>query len=99
GRYADRDTPILTYISGHSGGPKSRAWIQLEPTRIKLSVGPTDYIVFDTKDNRPMYLKPGIWELNLDTSIKQIATPDGQSWTRRDNDEENKITNGRFGLA
>ena len=45
-----------------------------------------------------MYLKAGIWELTLTTSIKQIVTPDGQSWTKKDSDEDNLIRNRRFGI-
>jgi hypothetical protein len=98
GKYAERETPILTQITGHSSDLKDRAWLEIEPRRIKLYVGPTDYIAFAIKDEHPIYLKPGLWELNLDCSIKQIVTPDGQSWTRQDDAEVNIVKNGRFGL-
>jgi hypothetical protein len=98
GKYAERETPILTQITGHSSGLKDRAWLEIEPKRIKLYVGPTDYIAFASRDEHPIYLKPGVWELHLDCSIKQIVTPDGQSWTRQDDDESDIIKNGRFGL-
>jgi len=98
GKYAERETQIFTEITGHGSGLKSRAWLDIEPKRIKLYVGPTDYIIFAMKNDHPIYLKPGIWELYLDCSIKQIVTPDGQSWTRKDDAESNIIKNGKFGL-
>ncbi|MDX6528461.1 MAG: hypothetical protein QOH41_751 [Blastocatellia bacterium] len=98
GKYAERETVVLTQITGHESGVTKRAWLDIEPRRVKLYVGPADYIIFAIRDKKPIYLKPGIWDLILDCSIKQIVTPDGQSWTRKDDVERNVIENGKFGL-
>jgi len=97
-KYSDRETLVETEITGHGGGIKAPAWLSIEPRRLILNVGPTDYIVFATKEQRAVYLKPGVWELELDCTIKQIVTPDGATWTAAVNAESNVIKNSKFGL-
>jgi hypothetical protein len=98
GKYAERDTAVLTQITGHESGFKKRAWLEIQPRHLKLYVSATDYVAFAMKNGQPLYLKPGIWDIYLDCSIKQIVTPDGQAWTRKDDAESNVIKNDRFGL-
>lgn len=98
GKYAERDTAVLTKITGHESGFKKRAWLEIEPRYLKLYVSAADYIAFAMKNGQPLYLKPGIWDVYLNCSIKQIVAPDGQAWTRKDDAERNVIENDRFGL-
>lgn len=81
GIYADTGFLIETEFSGRKSDFKNVSILRISPTQFQIEVGPTDYIVVGVVDGHYVALKPGRWRFDLDTSLKQVVKPDGETWT------------------
>jgi hypothetical protein len=97
GKYADRDFLVEAVISGHGSGFKQRALLKIEPKQMLVEVRATDYIVIGTVNNHYILLKPGKWRLDFVCSLKQVVTPDGETWGLAGESEATGIKGNRFG--
>lgn len=95
--YADKGTQVETEFSGNSSGFKNRAVLLISPTQIQVEVGPADYKVIDTQDGFYVVLKPGKWRFDLNCSLTQVVSPDGEMWTASAQSETDGIVGKKFG--
>lgn len=97
GKYADRDFLVESKISGRHSGFKQRALLMIEPQQILVEIRSTDYIVIGRVKNEYIVLKPGRWRFDLTCSLKQVVTPDGETWSLAGGSEAVGIKGDRFG--
>lgn len=97
GIYAEKDYLVETQFSGRHSGFKNRSILMINPKQFQVEVGPTDYLVVGKLDDFYIVLKPGKWRFDLECSLKQVVTPEGETWTARNNQESNEIRGQRFG--
>jgi hypothetical protein len=76
---AARSVEVQAKISGRSAHFRKGALMFIDPQTLQIEVGPTDYIKIGERDNRPVYLKPGVWRLRLHTLIQSVDA-DGFAW-------------------
>jgi hypothetical protein len=97
GKYADRDFLVESIISGHQSGFKQRSLLKIEPKQMLVEVRSTDYIVIGRINNEYIVLKPGKWRFDLTCSLKQVVTPDGETWSLAGDSEAVGIKGNTFG--
>lgn len=97
GIYADKDYLVETEFSGQHSGFKDRAILMIAPKQFQVEVGPGDYLIVGKLNDTYVALKPGKWRFDLQCSLRQVVTPDGETWTARDNSETNGMHGQRFG--
>jgi len=97
GKYADRDFLVESVISGRHSGVKQRSLLKIEPKQILVEVRSTDYIVIGRVNNEYIVLKPGRWRFDLTCSLKQVVTPEGETWSLAGDSEAVGIKGDKFG--
>jgi hypothetical protein len=95
--YAEKDILVETEFSGRASGFKNRSILLIRPRRFQIEVGPTEYKVVGMVDNLYVALKPGKWRFDLECSLTQVVSPEGDTWTVRGDSETGALVGRRVG--
>ena len=100
-RYGDKlavkDYLVETRITGHKSGFKSRAVLMIEPRIIQFK-STTPVLIGATPQGTPLFLKPGVWSLQLHCTIQAIEA-ENMHWYASDDKESIVVKGKRFGSS